>query len=306
MKRLPILLTAVLLAIVPTVARELSFLPIPVVRADPGGLDLVKVKVEDRDEYFLIDTGCARSMLFSTPLAKELGKELKPAGQLGGIGGKMDAYTTDFETVIIGGRLRVSGASSMVGAVDHLESLQVDGVTANPQGLLGGKILTSANAVFDLGGGRILVPGEGVGADDYRTAMTSQGMRIVELKSGKHDLPFVGVEIGGELFAFLMDTGANANTIEPSLVEHLGIPTEASDVEVKGAGKVAGVSRASVDTLRIPGGVVLKNVPFHVIATGSDQLAPEGMKAGGILGSRLLHQIKARIDFGSRTLVLPK
>lgn len=290
----------------PAMAGALAFHSIPMARADPGALDLVKVQVENRSEWYLIDTGCARSLLHSTSLAKALGKELRPAGGLEGVGGRLDSFRVDFDSVNVGGRIEVGGEDAHVTAVDHLGALEIEGKPADPQGLVGSPLLARTRAVIDFAGSRILVPGAEVPKDGYRRAMESQGERIVTLHRNRYDYPYVEAEINGGRFAFLLDTGANTNTIEPEVAEELGLPMEKGGREVKGSGTVDDVPVTHLDRLRIPGGVVIGKVKCHVLKTHTGTEGPEGMKLGGILGSQTLHAIKAKLDFGSYVLVLPK
>lgn len=287
-------------------ATPLAFHSIPMERANPGSLDLVKVRVEERTEWYVIDTGCARALLHSVTLAKALGKELRPEGRLEGVGGHINAYRADFDSVMVGGRIEVGGADSHVTEVNHLESLKVDGEPADPQGLVGSPLLAKTRAVLDFAAGRILVPGAEVPKDGFRRAMESQGERIVELHRTRYDYPYVEAEIEGERFVFLLDTGANTNTIEPEVAESLGLELEQTGREVKGSRTLADVPTARLERLRIPGGVILGQVKCHVVDALGAAEGPEGMRLGGILGSQTLHSMKAKLDFGSYVLVLPK
>jgi predicted aspartyl protease len=127
---------------------------------------------------------------------------------------------------------------------------------------------------------------------------------VVRADPGALDLVKVNVE--GSASWFLIDTGANTNTLEPSVVEALGLKPGDDRNDVSGTGKVADVGSVVVDKIRIPGGVVIGKVKCHVLEAPAKEMELEGLEPGGILGSQTLHAIKARIDFGSYMLILPK
>ncbi|SHK19255.1 Aspartyl protease [Rubritalea squalenifaciens DSM 18772] len=284
-----------------------TFRPIKVEATDNGGLFTATVKVEDTNARFLIDTGCAYTLAYDTDFLKSMGKELTAQGRARGVGGDGKAFRAVIEKSTVGNVVEVGKQeNARVLPVKHLEHLKTGGQPTEIRGLLGAPLMKKARGVFDYGNPRILVPTGNAPKGVYQMAMKQQGATVLPLMEGENSFPYIDLKIGDTTYAFLIDTGANAHVISTKLVEKLQLQTEDKDVAVRGMTKAQGVKVVRVKDSVMGKHFQLSELKLHVIDTQSLMKGPGGMEIGGIIGTGLLKQLKAQLDFDSYTLIVPK
>ncbi|GAA5479874.1 pepsin/retropepsin-like aspartic protease family protein [Haloferula helveola] len=305
MKSLPLLAALALLPVAFAETR-IAFQPVPVHSTDKSNLFVIDVETEGRPARFLLDTGCAYSLAYDTGFIKSLGKELEETGEARGAGGKATRYSAAISKTVIGGRIELgSQPKATVIPVDHLDHLTVGGEPADISGLMGSSLLRKVRAVFDYGGSRLLLPSTDAPAGTYTTAMKQQGATVVPLEEGRFGFPYVVLELEGKEFAFLLDTGANANIIEPAIAEELELEAVDGTSTVRGMHKTGGVPKFRAEDVGLGDAFVLDKLVFTAMATQAGLQEDDGPRLGGVFGTPVLKQLNARIDFDSNTLILP-
>lgn len=305
MKTLHFLATLICLSVALGETR-IAFQPVAVHQTDKTNLFVIDVETEGTPSRFLLDTGCAYSLAYDTGFIKSLDKELEETGEARGAGGSATRYSVAISRTVIGGRIEVgSQPKATVLPVDHLGHLTVDGEPADISGLMGSSLLRKIRAVFDYGGSRLLLPSADAPAGSYTKAMTQQGATVVALKEGRFGFPYVMLKLGTKEFAFLIDTGANANVIEPELAKELELEAVEGTSTVRGMHKTGGVPKFRAKDIGLGEAYVLDKLVFTAMATQAGLQEDGGPRLGGVLGTPVLKQLNARIDFDSNSLIFP-
>lgn len=285
---------------------RIAFQPVPVHRTDETNLFVIDVEVDGAPSRLMLDTGCAYSVAYDLGFIRSLGKDLEESGEARGAGGRTTRYTTEVGKTVLGGRIEMGRqAKAIVFPVDHLDHLTIGDEPAGISGLLGSPLFRELRAVFDYGGSRILLPPGDAPEGVYTTAMKSQGATVLPLHEGRFGFPYVTLEIEGEKLAFLLDTGANANVIEPDLAEELDLEAVEGTSTVRGMHKTGGVPKVRAEDIALGDSFVLDKLVFTAMATQAGLQQDGGPRLGGVLGTPVLKQLNARIDFDSNTLILP-
>ena len=305
--------TLISLLSLPCIAQEtktssFKFLPLKVTCTDTGNLFTVPVTVEGITANFLLDTGSARTIIYDVSVGKGLKKKLIPLkGSLSGVGGETTTYKAAIKNASVGSLLQLGNQpEALFMKVDHIAHMKIDGKPAHIKGLVGTPLLKKVRAVFDYGVPRILIPTEGTPKNTYKRSQVSKGAHVVPLTAGSFDFPYVMVKIKGKDYAFLVDTGANSNVIEPSVAKELGLPLSEKKTTVSGTNKRGGIRYTIVKEPLLGGKIQLPQMKCYVMDTHGKLQPPKGLKAGGIIGTELLKIFKAQLDFDSYSLIIPK
>ncbi len=277
--------------------------PIKLTPTDTKGHFVAPVEVEGKMYNFLLDTGAGRSLIFGLDVAEAHSKQLKKEPDANAVAGKTKAFTTSFTNVKVGRILHMDSKNAMVTEMTNLESLRVEQKPIKISGLIGSSLLEKTRSIFDYETTSILVPSDGAMKNFYKLSAEQSGMSIVPLEKGMHSYPFLVSEYGGEKWAFLLDTGANGNTMATELTKILKLePVGESDL--KGAGTIKNVPFVRTD-FSLGGKVKLGGMKFMIVDMPGSAIQPEGTKFAGVIGNPGLAAVKSKIDFDSYTLCFP-
>ena len=118
-------------------------------------------------------------------------------------------------------------------------------------------------------------------------------------------LPVVSVELQGRKIFVLIDTGADMFVLDNEIAAAMGIKPISSMTGTFAGGKQAEVGFGRADSLKI-GDVTLKSVPISILPTQrfSKGFAGGQYTIGGILGTGVLKQFLATLDYPGERLVL--
>jgi hypothetical protein len=118
-------------------------------------------------------------------------------------------------------------------------------------------------------------------------------------------LPVISVELQGQKIFALIDTGADMFVLDNEIAAAMGIKPISSMTGTFAGGKQAEVEFGRADSLKI-GDVTLKSVPISILPTQrfSKGFAGGRYTIGGILGTGVLKQFLATLDYPGEQLVL--
>jgi hypothetical protein len=115
-------------------------------------------------------------------------------------------------------------------------------------------------------------------------------------------LPVFPVQVGARVISVILDTGADQLILDTELARTLGVVVVDSAMGSFAGGRSARVGFGSIPTLRL-GTVTLHDVPVQVLPVARftfDRRRP----VGGILGTSILRQFRATVDYARRRLTL--
>jgi hypothetical protein len=115
-------------------------------------------------------------------------------------------------------------------------------------------------------------------------------------------LPQFPIEVNGVAVNVFLDTGGDVLIIDDEVAKALGVIQVASVKGAFGGGLEATIGFGKVDRITI-GGVTIHQVPVMVMATKRFTFDPN-YPIGGIVGTALMRQFLATVDYRGRTLVL--
>lgn len=287
-----------------------QFTAAPLQRDDAGGHFFTPVILDQFTGNFLVDSGAGMGIVASAAFAERLDKPADiNTGEVTGVDGAMMSYTILCDRITLPKAYEATNPSVRVIDLSRIEMQAADGQRKVVDGLLGAMFLKSSRAVLDVAADRMLIPSADVALGTFQALCQSSGDLILPLthSSTQEAFPFVELQIHGQKFAFLIDTGSRVNTIEPAVALALQLKLQASDVSLAGAN---GLSDKKLDFARIElvrfAGIVLPQLDFFVVATGSAPAAPQGTRFGGLIGSGLLTALHASLDFDSYSLIIPR
>ncbi|WP_193214482.1 pepsin/retropepsin-like aspartic protease family protein [Luteolibacter marinus] len=297
-------ITALALAGTLTTCPGLDLEEIPLTRTDGSHHYLVDARVEGRDLRLLVDSGAGMLLVLSEETTRSIGMTGEASGQAKGIGG--DAGLKRFEVggFQLGDR-RFSQMTTYSVDLQHA-SLLLDGKLFPPEGLVGVRLLKRLNAVVDTRRRELLLPPRKAAPDAYLKSISDPTLQAIAMHEGAHGLAYVDIRLADETYAFLVDTGAGTNSLEPAVAEELGLVLGGPGRDIGGAGaaKVTGARRAEIRNPVIGGKVTLPVMSFDVHPL-QGVVPPGEQRLGGILGSRTLGALGARVDFGSYRIFVP-
>jgi hypothetical protein len=244
-------------------------------------------------------------MLVGSHFATRLGKETQQAGEVHGVGGAHTLQQADFHDIKVGGIIRMEGQKLGVIEMSDKVDLKVDGVKIRADGLIGSKFFKSSRVTVDFRNQRLLAPAGDTPAAAFAGSRKQAGDYVLRLAEGKSAYPFATVRIQNHDYAFLIDTGAAINSIEPDLVKDLALKSEATGVGVTGGGG----SRRNLDRVvlsdSIVAGALIRKLECYVMNEKAAATTPPGTRFGGTLGAGFLRDHHAILDFDAYALILP-
>jgi tetratricopeptide (TPR) repeat protein len=116
-------------------------------------------------------------------------------------------------------------------------------------------------------------------------------------------LPVIRVKVKGETVNFLIDTGASEVYLDPDLARRVGAAQYGSMAATFGGGKQADAGQGSIEDITL-GEFVVHNVPVQVLGTRRFDAIAGGKRVEGILGTVMLSQFLATIDYPNGRLIL--
>lgn len=283
--------------------RKIGLLP-----TEKRSLFLSSVLVDGEYVGFVVDSGYSLAVAMSKNLAEKQKKSVTAQGDASGIGGKVESGVSEFKEIVIGQMVKMPAGPYRVLDLSHLK-MRIKGKEESASGLLGAPFLASMRAVFDYESASLWMPAKDAPAGVYKQQREVVGDHVFPLLKGKDSFAFAKVKIQGKEYAFLIDTGASLNLMQPAVAEKLQLKAEDTSAGAVGGGKEQShqnMKRVKVMNPMIAEKIALESMGFYLMDTGHLLDAPEGMEFGGIIGTELLDFLKAKIDFDSYSLVLPK
>ena len=257
-------------------------------------LTLRKADGSARPTRFLVDTGGGALML-AEPVATELGLNVdrsQPIKEEGMTYGSMATPRIEIDAM----PLDLEGARCMA----VLDSPSVMTGTT-PEGFLPGHVLMRHHVVFDYPAGRFTLAHPGT--------LTPRGEPVPTPIQPSNGFPRLEVEIGGERFGFLLDTGASFSMVS---IEQLKRWQEADDTlpwmtgAVGDANMIGGPFDSQAIMMRLPamrwGPFEMKGVAAVSRRAGTFERNMSGMMTApivGALGTSLLRRFRVEIDYAA-------
>jgi hypothetical protein len=116
------------------------------------------------------------------------------------------------------------------------------------------------------------------------------------------NLPFVNVEMPGQRYQFLLDTGASDCVVTPEIVRRYGLPVSKEKVSVRSAsGDYTGIPVTVVPEIRL-GDVLYTNVPALVYDCSKFRRTVERMD--GVIGFGLFEKQLLTLDYPRRQVII--
>ncbi|BDS06291.1 hypothetical protein NT6N_13310 [Oceaniferula spumae] len=292
----------------PAAKQSMKMMALPIEKVDAGTHWFIKAQVDGETVDLLVDSGSSYTAIYSKALADKLGKKLESSNGVSGVAGKVKSWKTTFDKVRVGGGLNLKKTPSQVLDLSHLEGFKVNGQPRVVSGLIGAPLLSAARAVFDPENNRILVPTSETKPGEYLKLAKARKDIVVPLAKGGDSLPFIKVDIKGETLGFVFDTAAGDSTMQPELVEHFKLKTQALGGGVRGAGTGGSteLSWTMVEKPLIGKKLQVSKHAFVIVDSHAKSVVPDGMKLGGVLSVRRLKSFKGLIDFDSYSYIIPR
>jgi predicted aspartyl protease len=175
---------------------------------------------------------------------------------------------------------------------------------ARVDGLLGLDLLTRHKAIINCRTKLIFFKADQAQRMDLSSAALAEKFTKIPLRREENGALTVPCSIGGRPARLLVDTGAFITIFHDSLVESLGIPTEATRVSAHFApGTARKVSAARITDLKI-GGFKMRPAKFGATALPNFSLRQGSARVSGILGMDMLYNYHGIIDLDSMNLFL--
>jgi predicted aspartyl protease len=252
-----------------------------------------------RQARFWIDTG-GGGFILCEPLAKELNLQLGPVISEDG---QKFARIEPPEARLGGMVLDLKNANATVAVGRKTIS---DGV--NAEGLFPGHILKRYHVIFDYPGRKFILAKPG--------SLKPRGIRINSPIHQRSGFPRIEAEIGGEIYGFLLDTGASFTMISQELLNQWANqnPGWQKTTGAFGAANMGlGQMEARGSMLRIPA-MLLANTPLQGVAAVSrpkgtfenymSQMMAAPIK--GAIGGNVLSAFRIEIDYANGATYLEK
>lgn len=271
------------------------------------GFRYITIQLNDRDVNLLVDSGLAGEMVVSKKTADILGARAQMDAGAQGISGEVQGSISVFKSLKLTETIQVPDTPmNVLELPDHLMLMQEDGKTSAHYGMIGAAFLYGARMAFCPVDNQLLMPTEQTpGA--FRKTREAAGDLAIPLTLGEMGQPLVEVELKGRKLTFLIDTGAQGNSVQPEVAKTLELKTVPSNRIVSGVSKegISGLQEADVDEVVIGGKSKMKLNFLVLDAPPLAQVKTKGSPFGGILGLDVVEQLKGRIDFESATLFVP-
>ncbi len=292
-----------------TKKKRYSFSTIPLNPIDQSSVYFIPATLEGEPVNMLLDTGAGSAFVFSTSLAKSLNKELKQRVNSTTAAGSTKTYSATFTNIRIGKRYGSPKINALVLKLNHLNKFKVNGEQRIPDGLVGAKFFSTLRAIVDYEHNAVLIPPSQAKNDTYARSRKAKKDILLPLTRGAYGYLYVNIKINQQNYAFLVDSAATVNTIDPAIAKQLKLEPKEVAGTIGGAGNntKSGHKVVTVKNPLLGGKIQLRKLHFYLIPghTFSKGL-PEGTKVAGILGSQYLKHFGAKLDFGAPALILPR
>jgi predicted aspartyl protease len=262
-------------------------------------LILIPVSVNERGPYeFILDTGAGTSLV-SPRLAAGLGIASEGTREGTGAAGRVMVAMGRVESLAVGAARRGPMPIAVTAEVDRIGAA----VGARIDGDLGYDFLKSFTLTLDYRR-RVIRLTQG-GYEVAGAGGVGHAQVPFRLAGAVKPLVMVPAYVNGRgPHAFVLDTGASATVLSPTLAAALRIETVAAEA-MTGAGGILQATSGRVGTLAV-GGATLQNVSVMV----ADFLSELGRLAGepidGILGYNFLRHFRVTLDYPQGVLWLMK
>jgi len=276
---------------------------------DQSSIYFIPSTVEGKPANMLLDTGAGAPFIFSASFAKSLNKKLKTKANSTTASGSTKTYSAPFTNIRIGSRYGSPKINALIVKLSHLNKFKVNGQQVIPHGLVGAKFFRTLRAIIDYEHNVILIPPSEAKNDTYARSRKAKKDLLLPLLKGAYGYVYVTVKIKGQDYAFLVDTAATVNAIDPALAKKLKLQTKKIPGSIGGAGAntKSGQFLAVVDNPLLGGKIQLPHMNFYLIPGHTSAAGlPEGTKVGGIIGSQYLKHFGAKLDFGAPALIFPR
>jgi hypothetical protein len=132
---------------------------------------------------------------------------------------------------------------------------------------------------------------------------TAPAERLARLPFAAIDpLPLLPIRVMGQDILVLLDTGADQLVLDSELADRLGLERLGAARGQFAGGRTAPVGFGRIDELQL-GPLRLQSVPVHILPTRHFTQDP-GLPVQGVLGTALLRQCLATVDYKRRLMVL--
>jgi len=135
----------------------------------------------------------------------------------------------------------------------------------------------------------------------YLVSIPRDGTRLVSEPGTA--LPVFHVRVNGRDALMILDTGGGELILDPAFADSVGARRFAGDSGVYAGGKRASFDRGAVDSVQLRDAVV-RNLPVHIQSTSRYAGVAGGHAVQGIIGTTLLAQFRATLDFSNNALRL--
>lgn len=241
-----------------------------------NGIVLVPTVVNDEQGYMIFDTGAMKTALHKKHFSSIQGKELEIAK----FSGEMESDTATEITIhsLSFSSVTLTDYNAMLMDLSYVEdSLTAFDSSVRLLGTMGIDIIHNFSTMMDYGENRITLNSL-CGFDKY-TCVPLQMLA----------LPVVEIEIGGEQYSFVLDTGANTCLLGTALQDRLHV------LPVDGAPNVFNIPSVS-----------LQNRPYsNVVSVFTDITAIQNeVSVDGVIGYQILSPQRSYFDFSNQKLYL--
>lgn len=285
-----------------------GFISFPMKEAAATGFRYITIQLNGEDVNMMVDSGMGGEMVVSKKSADALGA--KPQQEAGGTGvsGEVAGSISVFKSIkLMAGAEAKDVPMNVLDKPDHIQVMGPDGKTPMHYGLVGATFLSAGRVAFCPQESELLLASS-AGPGSFRKMREALGDRPFELSRGPMGEPLVEVGIQGRKYTFLIDTGAQGNTLKPEIGKELGVVSRPSNRVVSGVStaEIGGLQEVDIESVML-GGKVATKVNFLLIDIPLfEAFEKEGKVFAGILGIDWVKGLEARIDFDTFALLLPE
>ncbi|MCU0797744.1 MAG: aspartyl protease family protein [Akkermansiaceae bacterium] len=284
-----------------------GFISFPMKESAATGFRYITIQLNGEDVNMMVDSGMGGEMVVSKKTADALGA--KPQQDAGGTGvsGEVMGTISVFKSIkLMAGAEAQDVPMNVLDKPDHIQVMGPDGKTPMHFGIVGATFLAGGRVAFCPQESELLLA-TAAPPGSFRKFREASGDQAFELSRGPMGEPLVEVEIKGKKYLFLIDTGAQGNTILPEIGKSLGAEVRASNRVVSGVSQevIAGLEEVDVEEV-ILGGKIPTKVNFLLLEIPLlDAFKTGGREVVGILGLDWVKGLHGRIDFDTFALLLP-
>jgi len=293
----------------PAKKKGYKFSAVALTPVDQSSIYFIPTTVEGKPVNMLLDTGAGAPFVFSTKYAKSLHKELKQKVNSTTASGSAKTYSATFSNIRIGKRYGTPKIDALVLKLSHLNKFKINGEQRIPDGLVGAKFFSTLRAIVDYEHNAVLFPPSQAKNTTYARSRKAKKDLVLPLTRGAYGYLYVNIKVKDQTYAFLVDSAATVNTIDPAIAKELNLESKVIPGSIGGAGgnTESGQKMVTVKNPLLGGKIQLASLNFYLIPghTFSKGL-PKGTKVGGIFGSQYLKHFGAKLDFGAPALIFPR